>query len=341
MKSLTVVAVVLLALISSQAQTRNRRRAPTQARPLSIQTAITKDGRTLLLKSDGTWEYASDPIVSPSPIATVAEPEVVEKPSVSPTPEPPLPKDSEIEGVWDITLIGPTGQTLPAELQVNATENKKEFRAVLDLGAKKSQITVLRIENLRFSVTFSDNSGALSMKGELDGLGIKGTVTIQGSIGTFTGSRKEVFSERNVGNGILTVQAGVVYRIGGAQPVARTTFHLLRRDLADVLTDAGLRPEKNMNILQTFAFATRYQSSNRNYAVFYQQAAAAIQSNIVATMVTDFSGVGQFPSVPAGTYYIMGYTETRRGFALWNTPVGVATGQNGIVLDQDNAAIAL
>jgi hypothetical protein len=96
-----------------------------------------------------------------------------------------------------------------------------------------------------------------------------------------------------------------------------------------------------MNILQTYAFATRYQASNKNYAAFYQQSAAAIQANVIATTMTDFSGVGQFPPVPAGIYYVMGYTETRGGFALWNVSVGVMTGQSSVVLDQNNAAIAL
>lgn len=95
-----------------------------------------------------------------------------------------------------------------------------------------------------------------------------------------------------------------------------------------------------MNLLQTFAFATRYQSQSK-YAQFYQAAMRVIQPHVVAQTVTGFDGVGQFPAVSAGVYYVMGYTQTRGGFALLNVSVGVPIGQSSFVLDQNNATIAL
>jgi len=222
------------------------------------------------------------------------------------------------------------------------------FLGKLDLGINQSpppqKVTV---SNGHFKVAFSTsaNGGSieLAFDGEFSSAMIKGSVVLtqggQVTLGTFVGTPASSASIAGVGS--LTIQAGIVYKLGGAQPVARTTFHLLRRDLAEILSGAGLRPDKNMNLLQTFAFAYRYQGSNRNYANFFQVASAAIQPNIVASTVTDFSGVAQFPSVPIGAYYLVGYTETRGGFALWDVMVAVNGGSVSVVLDQNNAAIAL
>jgi hypothetical protein len=49
----------LLGRASSGARTR-RRTPPRPAEPITTQTTTTKEGRTVVLKSDGTWEYAKD-----------------------------------------------------------------------------------------------------------------------------------------------------------------------------------------------------------------------------------------------------------------------------------------
>jgi hypothetical protein len=71
--SVLTVATVLLLLQTSNiiAQTRKPNRTPA-ARPsqsVTTQTATTKDGRTVILKSDGTWVYADDeaPAVESTP----------------------------------------------------------------------------------------------------------------------------------------------------------------------------------------------------------------------------------------------------------------------------------
>jgi len=66
MKAPTITLICLLLAAQSLAQTK---RAPKPQPPISIQTATTKDGRTVLLKSDGTWEYSTDPVVAPTPSA--------------------------------------------------------------------------------------------------------------------------------------------------------------------------------------------------------------------------------------------------------------------------------
>ena len=64
--------IVILFLAGSVTPQTKRKRAPPPSVPLTVQTATTKDGRTVLLKNDWTWEYTSDPAVEPSPTPTVA-----------------------------------------------------------------------------------------------------------------------------------------------------------------------------------------------------------------------------------------------------------------------------
>jgi hypothetical protein len=342
----TIIYLLTLALLLSTAtgQTKRPARSATPKKaPITIQTATTKDGRTVLLKSDGTWEFTNDPVVPPAAaeIPKQNESEPVETPS--PTPEIVQPKDADIVGVWDLKLSGPTGQTLPATLRVEATNGQDVFTSALDLGPKQMQ-SGLVIANRKFVTRFQESGQTLAFEGELSNSGLTGTFSItgpQGGQSAFTGSRRIAGTQVDAGLGVLSVQAGIVYKMGGAQAVARTTFHLLRKDLVDILTSAGLRADKNMDLLTTYAFAVRFQSSKRNYSNFYQVATAAIAPSIVATTVTDFSGLAQFPAVPAGSYYVIGYSETRGGFALWNVSVGIPTGQSAVVLDQNNAAIAL
>jgi hypothetical protein len=65
MKALAVICLILGFTAGAFAQTRRGNRssvATVKTNPeITIQTATTRDGRTVLLKSDGTWQYSSDP----------------------------------------------------------------------------------------------------------------------------------------------------------------------------------------------------------------------------------------------------------------------------------------
>lgn len=151
--------------------------------------------------------------------------------------------------------------------------------------------------------------------------------------------------------GTLSFQAGIVYRQGGPQPVARVEFHLLDDDLEKILEGAGLTGsyiKQNLGLVSKYAMARIYRETfvlltaetepeNKD---FLTKAQLALQPHIKATVTTDFSGNAQFQPVPAGTYYVLGITETRGGFAIWNLKVEIKSGQNQITLDQNNAARA-
>jgi hypothetical protein len=66
---------VLLFTFSGLGQVRQKPKSTSSPNPqVSIQTATTREGRTVLLKSDGTWEYTNDPVVTPTPSVGVAQP---------------------------------------------------------------------------------------------------------------------------------------------------------------------------------------------------------------------------------------------------------------------------
>jgi hypothetical protein len=60
LKSIASLVLIFLCVGTLHAQGTRRHPAPRPSEPLTTQTATTKDGRTVVLKSDGTWEYAKE-----------------------------------------------------------------------------------------------------------------------------------------------------------------------------------------------------------------------------------------------------------------------------------------
>jgi hypothetical protein len=135
----------------------------------------------------------------------------------------------------------------------------------------------------------------------------------------------------------LSFQAAIVYKMNGAQPVARAPFALLDRSVEDILRDAGVKPEKNFNYATSLGFAMKYPSQ---YAGFSAAAAEALKSHIITTTTSDFEGRGQFRNLKKGSYWIFCYSQTRGGFAVWNLSVNLPDGPSNIILDQNNAAVS-
>lgn len=248
MKISPTLFIGLLLISSVGAQTR-RRAAPPPKPTVSIQTATTKDGKTVLLKSDGTWEYTSDPVAEPKP---------------EPTPEPVAAATPELAS--------------------------------------------------------------------------------------------------------LSIEAAIVYSMGGAQPVARTDFLLLDESLPKILREAGLnvgdldaehtresrrkfptmpdfskmspaKADTDENLVTDFALASKFPSLGDGQ--FLTKARDGIRKHTVTTGTTDFGGKLQMKDVQPGNYFIVAYAETRRGYAIWNLAVSLKAGLNSILLDQRNAATAL
>lgn len=136
----------------------------------------------------------------------------------------------------------------------------------------------------------------------------------------------------------LSIEAAVIYSVGGAQPVARTDFALLDKSLDDILTDAGLTPMQGVTLADSFGFALKGSGLTTAYTSFANRAVEAIKPHIKYQTVTDFTGKGKFDDIAPGNYWIFGATQTRKGFAIWSLPVVVKNGESQAALDQNNAA---
>lgn len=135
------------------------------------------------------------------------------------------------------------------------------------------------------------------------------------------------------GTAVASIEAGIVYNVGGPQPVARATFRLLNADLAEILRDAGWKGDT----LNTYGFVLLNGGGKDEE---WRRAIMSIETHTVASAMSDFRGRCRFKPVPAGTYYVTAFTETRGGFVLWNMKVMIHAGANRLMLDQSNAALA-
>lgn len=138
--------------------------------------------------------------------------------------------------------------------------------------------------------------------------------------------------------GDVEIEAAIVYKVGGAQPVARASFHLLDASFDSVVREsgAGLAIE-SMGAVDSYAFAARHPESHPGYA---ETVEAALRRHVKYTTKTDFQGKARFEKIRPGRYWLFGITETRGGHAGWNLPVTVEPGTQRLILDGDNAATA-
>lgn len=61
------------------------------------------------------------------------------------------------------------------------------------------------------------------------------------------------------------------------------------------------------------------------------------KAHFLKTIMTDSEGRADFGELKAGTYWIIGVTDTRDDYAFWNYKVTVSEGENNLILDQSNA----
>ncbi len=159
-------------------------------------------------------------------------------------------------------------------------------------------------------------------------------------------------------SGTLALEAGIVYMMGGAQPVARQHFRLLRKSLKDITTETLNDPEVKAAIAAEKGAASKQVADDSEvtdkhaalrYALIQVMASigstgagdkailAAIQRETAAELTTGFDGKGAFEPVPVGSYFVFGTTELRGNKkGLWCLPVQVKPGASSITLDQSN-----
>lgn len=154
---------------------------------------------------------------------------------------------------------------------------------------------------------------------------------------------------------VLSVEAALVFKSGDVKPVARTEFHLLDKSLDKILQESDFisfynssvsnsdLPQRikdglqKMNEIETFAFVASFATEMKAFQPSLAKAINDTKPHIIYTTTTDFQGKAQFKDIKAGEYFLFGYTQVGKSVAVWNLKTEVKSGQNTIILDQNNA----
>ncbi len=143
--------------------------------------------------------------------------------------------------------------------------------------------------------------------------------------------------------GSLSVEAGLIYESGDVKPVARTTFILLDEDLRIILKPFGETPGtlgSMMDLLRHISegSSTTIDKEHQEKArAEYSQIKSAVESHIVATATTDFSGKAKFESLAPGIRFVYGEFRVGDERVAWNVKVELAAGKDAaLILDNSN-----
>ena len=170
-------------------------------------------------------------------------------------------------------------------------------------------------------------------------------------LGLFAGSSSCVYRSPS-----LSIEAKIIYNMGGPQPVARTHFYLLDSDPFGVRADepgfqrrmsAAKSEEERTNLLLESAIFLLFKEAINSKKITDANAKQFLgsvdsgrslwESHLVKEMVTDFEGRAKCEGLKAGNYWLLGMTETRAAFALWNIPIQINAGENNLLVSQGNA----
>lgn len=126
----------------------------------------------------------------------------------------------------------------------------------------------------------------------------------------------------------LKIKAAIVYKMGGPQPVARTTFYLTKESLVSLLRKSG--KSEDIGVFGAWVnFETQVKGHSNDLDDLVKPVA-------VSFATTDFDGNASFKNLSPVTYYLIGVAQTRSGVVIWNTPV--TPGDETVLVDQTNAA---
>ncbi len=153
----------------------------------------------------------------------------------------------------------------------------------------------------------------------------------------------------------LKIEAKVIYTLGGPQPVARQKFYLVSIDPMELRgDDPKLRAKLDATAgkeKESLLFASAVlpllkkaieekkiqEGKEKVYLNSFESTKEAWSDYLVAETTTDFDGKGVFKDVPNGEYWLIGQTETRAAFTLWDFKIKTPISEDKLLLDQNNA----
>lgn len=139
----------------------------------------------------------------------------------------------------------------------------------------------------------------------------------------------------------LSIEVGLIYNNGDVKPVARTTFFLLDEDLRIILKPFDETPGTlgtELRFLLFLSDSSMIEKPEQEKAkAKYSQIKSAIESHIIATATTDFSGKAKFESLTPGTRFVYGEFHVGREHVSWNVTVTLNAGTDtALTLDNNN-----
>lgn len=130
--------------------------------------------------------------------------------------------------------------------------------------------------------------------------------------------------------GSVVINARVMPPRAREPAAARNTrFYLLDKDVEEILSEARVEPIEGNSLAASIGLAAVYPD---RYGDFMRAAMRAIQRHVKYSGTTDGTGRVSLSNVEPDEYHLFAITRIGGGFAFWNAPVSVTSGQNNLEL---------
>jgi hypothetical protein len=129
--------------------------------------------------------------------------------------------------------------------------------------------------------------------------------------------------------GTVAIRAQIVTRKGATQPARAARFYLLDKDIETILSEARVEPIEGNSLSASLGLAAVHPDQ---FPEFRQAMARALAAHTKYSGTTDSAGSARLANIAPKEYYLFAITRVGNGFALWNSPVSVAPGDNNLDL---------
>jgi hypothetical protein len=132
------------------------------------------------------------------------------------------------------------------------------------------------------------------------------------------------------GDAVLTILSGLPAPPGTPNALASHPYILLREDVATIIRKSGVAIPPGMSPEKVMGTACANRTPD------CQTIQNALKAEKAGITISDGTGKGIFPGVPAGSYYLMIATRYNNQGLRWGFKVDLKSGPNSITLDQSN-----
>ena len=154
---------------------------------------------------------------------------------------------------------------------------------------------------------------------------IRTTTPVESHTTTVPGTGTTTASAPPSDKGSVSINASLSTPNGQPRAAKSVKFYLLDKDLETILSEARIDPIEGNTLSGSLGLAMVFPD---RFADFRNAAMRAVSAHTKYSGTTDGSGVANLANVDPKEYYLFSVARFGHGFALWNAPVSVTTGQN-------------